>query len=505
MLDTFLEYTIQKKIQFYHILRASKVISAKEISDILHTDIAGVCSLVDELNEVFDGLAYIEKKSHLVSLLVPNMQNTLKLLHAIYAHSDILHCLKFMITNDTHKPFSAFIEEYFLSKSTAYRVRKSCLSYLHRIGLDIQKNQVVGEEYRIRFLIALLYYKYGIDCCGIDAQSIRLARRFILSTNHTIDLDFLEKTENEYGYFECLLILSWKRKQYPVALQQSDRLQPLKNIFVYESIKEHLRMIIEKDLHLTFSQNDYDYIFIVYCCTNSCIFSDQWTVQNLQFAYQIILGYPAFQDLAQRLETQFGICLANNRAMRAALFYFTRKFIFELQCIIPDRHFYLDAHRNPTTCKITELLTDLLQVWHRDNSLRYPIDPEHIRCLSIQLETILRQFVAPVSLIVISDLIIEVETMALALTTKFSAQQIAVTKFLLKAQDMDFLYHLKGCVLVVTHRLGSYIKQLSLAEDTCIVSISAEINSYDLKEIYNAITLYQENNFLKDISALSIT
>lgn len=505
MLDTFLEHTIQKKIQFYHILQASKVISAKELSNMLHTDIAGICSLVNELNEIFDGLAYIEKKQHVVSLFVPNMRNTLKLLHVIYAHSDILHCLKFMIMNDSCKPFSVFIEDHFLSKSTAYRARKVCLTYLHMIGLDVKKNRVIGEEYRIRFLIALLYYKYGIDCCGIDAQSILLARQFILSTNQTINLDFLERTENEYGYFECLLILSWKRKHYPISFQRSNDLQPLKKLFIYEDMRKHLKMTVEKKLHLTFSESDYDYIFAAYCCTSNCIFSDKWTPQDIHLLYHIIFGHPAFLKLIQKLEAQFGICLEKNQALRAALMLFSKKFILELQCIIPDKYFYLDSNRTPSTCKIIELFTNLLDTWHSENHLQYPINPGHVRCLSIQLETILQQFVKPIQLIVISDLIVEVEIMALALTTKFSAQQIAVTQFLLKAQDMDFLYHLKGCVLVVTHRLRDYIKQLSLSKDNCIVSISAEVNLHDLREIHNAITLYQENNFLKEITALSIT
>lgn len=146
-------------------------------------------------NKAFDGLGYIENKQQHVSLSILDKVNTLKLLHAIYAHSDILHCLKFLLTNDTCKPFTIFIDDNFLSKSTAYRTRKVCLAYLHMIGLDVKKNCVIGEEARIRFVIALLYYKYGIDCCDIDEEAVAFARCFILSTNQTIDLDFLKKTK----------------------------------------------------------------------------------------------------------------------------------------------------------------------------------------------------------------------------------------------------------------------------------------------------------------------
>lgn len=188
--------------------------------------------------------------------------------------------------------------------------------------------------------------------------------------------------------------------------------------------------------------------------------------------------------------------------MCAALIYFAKKFVFELQCIIPDKHFYLDSKRNPSTRKVTQSVSQILDTWRRENHLQYPIDPDHIRCLSVQLETILCQFTKPIPLIVISDLIVEIEIMVLTLTTKFSVQQIQVTQFPLNAQDMDFLYQLKGCVLVVTHRLSHYIKQLPLSKYTCIVSISAEINFYDIQEIHNAITCYQEDSFLKEMTAL---
>ena len=100
------------------------------------------------------------------------------------------------------------MDEHFLSKSAAYRVRESCVHYLHSVSLDIHHNRIAGEEYRIRFLIALLYYKYGFDCCNIDETSTALARTFILASNQVIDLHFLEHSVEEYGLFECLLILT---------------------------------------------------------------------------------------------------------------------------------------------------------------------------------------------------------------------------------------------------------------------------------------------------------
>ncbi|MFQ9512006.1 MAG: helix-turn-helix domain-containing protein, partial [Lachnospiraceae bacterium] len=144
-------------------------------------------------------------------------------------------------------------DDPFLPKSTAYRSREKCLEYLHAIGLDVVCNKVIGEEYRVRFLIALLYYKYGVDCCGIDKKSIQLARTFLLATNQVIDLHFLEQTSIEYGYFECLLILSWKRKQYPLNFPKSSEFGKFKELFIYQDMKKYLRKTIETTLNYTSS------------------------------------------------------------------------------------------------------------------------------------------------------------------------------------------------------------------------------------------------------------
>ncbi len=502
MLDTFLEHTIQKKLQFYHILQESKFIEIKEICQTLHMDITGINCLIDECNQNFDGLAIIKKTHHIVSLCVSEDINMLKLLHGIYTDSDILRCLKFLITNDTQQPFSTFIDENFLSKSTAYRIRKNCQTYLQNIGLEIENNKVVGEEYRIRFLIALLHYRYGISCYEIDEASIQLARNFILRTNDVIDLNFLEKTVNEYGYFECLLILSWKRKSYPLCFQKQNHLQSLKKLFVYDAIKKYLKETVEATQNFTFSEDDYDYIFLAYCCTNSCVLADKWTEADIQLIHQIIFGHATFANLIQKFETKFSISVKNNYAMQATFIYFFKKFIFELQGIIPDKHFYLDSKKNQTTLKIVQYVTEILDTWHHENALQYPIDNNHIHCLSIQLEAILRQFVKPVHIILISDLTMELEIMKLTLGRQFSSQQICITQFLLNAKKMDFLYNLKDCVILVNHRLGNFINQLSLSKQNIVVSATVELNAYDIKAIQNAIKYYREESFLKTIDKL---
>lgn len=306
MLDNFLETNIQNKLKLFSILHLDKTVSIKQLCHSLRLSVSGINSIVDELNWNFQGLAEIKKNSSFFSLFVNYDVNFFHLFHSIYRNSNVLHCLKFFITNDQDIPFSEFIENEFLSKSNAYRIRTSCRYYLNNIGLDIKKNQITGEEYRIRFLIALLHYKYGIDCYDIDDASIKTTRDFILSTNQVIDMNYLEQTSNEYGYFECLFVLSWKRKDHPLSTFQSEHLEKLKTVFIYEELKKSLKATVEPVLNTKFSENDYDYIYLVYCCTNSCLFADKWSQEDISKVHDIIFSNGAFSDLIHRFGKKFG-------------------------------------------------------------------------------------------------------------------------------------------------------------------------------------------------------
>ena len=222
-----------------------------------------------------------------------------------------------MILNDEEKAFSEFIEQEYLTPSSAYRIRQKCIEYLQIIGLDVNKNHVIGEEYRIRFLIALLHYKYGVDCYETDSKSIQILRNFILHTNQVIDLHYLEQTEVEYGYFEYLFVLSWKRIKYPLSKLHFKKLNYLKRIFIYQDMKIALEKTIEPSIHQHFSENDYDYLYLVYCCTNSCIFADKWSENDIKLVHHIVFSDKAFNDLLQRLECLLPPDVLTSHAMRA--------------------------------------------------------------------------------------------------------------------------------------------------------------------------------------------
>lgn len=497
MLDSFLEYNIQKKYHIFSTLYLQPSTSIKDLCETLKISSASILSLIDELNFDFQGIAKIEKYSSTFKIIVYDEDCSFDIFYSIYKNSCVLHCLKFMITNDTNISFSKFAEEHFLTRPSAYRVRQKCVNYLHKIGLEVQKNKVVGNEYRIRFLIALLYYKYGIDCCDIeDEHSIRIAREFIVSTNNKINMDFLEYTLDEYGYFECLLILAWKRKDYSVTFKTSNELEKLKELFVYRELKKCLQQTIEKTLNIIFSESDYDYIFLVYCCTNSCIFADKWLPKDIELVHKIVFSNPKFSYL---LHNPFGekccMSMQQSHAFRSVIIYFYKKCLFDLHCIIPDKHFYLELKNDPLNVMVTKCMFDMINKWKNKYNISYPFSKGHLQYLSIQITSIIRQAMHPVQIIIVSDLISEVEVLKLFITRNFPQQRAIMKSVLLNAQDLAFLSKLNNSVIIVKNVFARLLSSLNLSESNIIVSINIEINALDRKKITNAIVNCEKNIF----------
>lgn len=500
MLDKYLEPSIRNKLQTFYLLRSRPEISIKEIKELLKTTTANAFLFLHELSRDLCGIAEIQIENSFASLLVYEDVSFLELLHGIYSDSNILNCLKFLITNREQLPFSAYIDAHFLSKSAAYRIRESCVHYLHSVGLDIYHNQISGEEYRIRFLIGLLYYKYGFDCCNIDESSTDLARMFILSSNHVIDRHFLDHSVEEYGLFECLVILTWKRKDYASPIPPSRDLDMLKELFPYKKLKTCFQNVVEKALSITFSDEDYDYLFLVYCCTNNCVFSDQWTKEDVLRLHDIVFSQPAFSDLLHTLEKRFGNEIMNSHELKAALLYFYKKCILELQCLIPDKHFYLNSTNSELLLAIEDCLADILKNWRQVHKIKYEMDPGHVLYLSTQIGAVLCQLIKPIPVLVVSDLIAEVVTVRLLLSRVFSPMRVTLIPFFLNAQPISLLRQQKKSIILVYKKFDHLLSEIGIPEDNVIIPISSEMTSVDIGKIRKAVLEYELNESFRLLS-----
>ena len=540
MLDYFLENTTKKKLYLFSILYLKRVTSVKECKYILTFSSTSIISIINELNFDFNGIAEINITNSLELKLIVYEDITFSdLLHgsstnpqwislcghleavignyllsqagnpeaywyAIYQSSNVLHCIKFMITNESNHSFLVFAEDNYLAKSSAYRIRQKCIKYIRSIGLDIKKNKVIGEEYRIRFLIALLYYKCGIDCCDIDEYSIKLIKEFIISTNQSITFEFLNNATNEYDYFECLMSLLWKRKDHNNNLSIPKELEKFKEIFIYNDLKKYLHNVIGNQLNIDFSKKDYDYMYLVYFCTNNFLFANQWTEERKEHIYKIFLSNQKFYDLYIRLSHKYGKFLEQSHIFKTILIYFFKDHLFQLQCLIPNQRLYIDT--TPTTTYITNNdVSGIINSWKKANNILYPTDKRSIFYLTTQIEFILRQLVPPVTIILLSDLMSEIEMINLFLEKNFSRNRINITPLLLNSYNLEYLNAEKNRIIIITRGIEYLLKSYNFFQNNTIVIIDSRTTLYEKEKISNAIANYEEKQFLKICAGTSLT
>lgn len=501
MLDRYLEKNIQNKLELFNILHSRTSVTMNELLSFLPLSIESVHTLVNELNMDLAGLAEIKRQSPYFIIEFYEEVTFMELLHAVYQSSNILHCLKFMILNEKNHSLTEFIEMQYLTKSSAYRIRERCKEYLQAVGLNLTGNRVVGEEYRIRFLIALLHYKYGIDCYPLEDSDIQLTREFTLSTNSVIDENYPEVTSNEYGFFEYLFVLLWKRKNFATEPICSEQLDACKKIFVYEKLKKALKDF-EPRLKIHLTEYDYDYIYLVYCTTNSSLFADQWTKQDVDLVHDIVFSDPVFQDLLQRIEEKLGKEIANSHVLRSSLVYFYKKCLLELQCIIPNKNFYLDSKKSHLTQTVFEAVSNSLEDWQNKQHRTYEIDKGHVFYLTLQLELIIKQFLKPVPIFVLSELSPDLEITTLYLRRLFPVQRVTVRPFFIGAENKDFLCSQKRSVIVVNRKFQHLIESWNLSEQNTVIPVTVELNAQELIRIQKAIMYYETGNFFDFINQM---
>lgn len=99
-------------------------------------------------------------------------------------------------------------------------------------------------------------------------------------------------------------------------------------------MKKYLHNVIGNQLNIDFSKKDYDYMYLVYFCTNNFLFANQWTEERKEHIYKIFLSNQKFYDLYIRLSHKYGKFLEQSHIFKTILIYFFKDHLFQLPVII---------------------------------------------------------------------------------------------------------------------------------------------------------------------------
>ena len=164
----------------------------------------------------------------------------------------------------------------YISRATGYRIRDKCLDFLKEVGLSLDRYQVIGPEYRIRFLIALLEYKFGIHLYEIKEKELNSFINGFVLPMPTSHKEAFEAATEESRFFSILVVLMWKRKNFPVVLPASQELEKLKALLVYPKLITLTKKILEPALQVMFTPTDYDYLFFSLLYYPNPFSRDKW-------------------------------------------------------------------------------------------------------------------------------------------------------------------------------------------------------------------------------------
>lgn len=227
-----------------------------------------------ELKEEFQDLFCLRVIRRTVHLDIYTKLNPLVCFHRIYQGSIFLRLLCYFLREEKES-FACFIQKEYLSRATGYRLCDKCLDFLKGIRLSLDKYQVIGPEYRIRFLIALLEYKFGIHLYAITEKELEIVSDLISASNAHLSIEAFEEATEESRFFCILMVLMWKRKDFAADIPESPELTRLKTLFIYPKLLSLTKNIMESALEITFTQADYDYLFLAYCTDSQSFFQRQ--------------------------------------------------------------------------------------------------------------------------------------------------------------------------------------------------------------------------------------
>lgn len=449
-----------------------------------------------ELNEQFSQSLKIEVSPQIITTTY-NEQLKDHYFFDLYAQSNLLQLLRFLLLNeDSQKPLTYFAERSFISNASAYRMREAIRPYLKEIGLALHKNVIRGDEYRIRFLIALLQSKFGIIIYEFSQEDFHLIDQFI--ANSASSLKFSNLLEHSFQFYNTLLALSWKRFDYRVSLPKSDIFNELKQIFIYQKISETAIATIERQLHLSFNTSDIDYLFLIYILANNSFASQDWTIEEVDFYISIFEKNYHFQLLLNPLKKLFDIPQQKEKEFVRIVLAFAKDHIYQLEPFIPEKNYFLSNYCSENSL-LKEAIFKIVKKWKKEIKQSAQVNARHLNLFCNHLELFLKSYQPPLQLVFLSTDFTSSMTLTDFIANRFSSDYVQFHSYYLLTDDIYQIADIKPHLMVTSHQLIPFIEH-EIISGIPILDFShnnLETNTRQLQDTIARLKAEQFSNFLK--------
>lgn len=475
-----------------------KLVSLAEVESYLNLKDFQVKEIINEIN---DDLWNCDSKIKVIrkTIYLENISGIeeSELTHAVYSTSYILDYFDFIINNDSEKIFSEFIDKYYLSPATAYRIRKKVKDYLLYESLDIKGNVIVGKEYKIRYLIALLHYKFGVKYKKITNEDIEKARFFILVENDVTN-NFLDITNKEYHFFEILIVLTWVR--FPINLDTSEwnDFEKLKTLPIYKRLLSRSKKYLENRVKITFSTKDYDYLYLAYLSTDNSLFVELWSQNDMDKVYEIVLKNEKVADLMNMIVVNFqlGKQIISSPIFLVSMLYLYKRFILNLQTFIPIKRFLLPDKQGKFRKKLENKISKIAKEWALSNNISFLIEKSSILYFTYQIEALYISMLPPTDLVIVTDSIIDYEILKTKIISEYGIENVNPIIFLLTRRSIEELSLIDDSIIVFEPKFYSIVSRFS-KNNTCLVELSIEFFDVNINKLKSILNTFQEERLLE--------
>ncbi|HFV2883428.1 TPA: helix-turn-helix domain-containing protein [Streptococcus agalactiae] len=493
MIENFLEKNILNKVKLLTLCYDTPSLSLDTACNRLHLSPVELKNYCHKLNVLFGHKLsiHIPKERILCKLNKLTQEDALKI---VYNESNTLQLLKFLIDDSSDKKsLVAFGNDLFLSRSSVYRLRENLIPLIKDLGLSLSKNTIVGDEYRIRYLIAYLTTKFGIKIYDLSALDIKIIRQFLFEsgtnirpTTHLSDI---------FIFFDTLFILTWKRHHHKVKIPNSKLFSSLKKIFIYEELNTCVKSIVQPYFNVIFNSEDMDYIFLIYLTSANSFAAQKWTETHVDEVLAIFKSLPKFQMLLQPLKEALPYSDTYYDELVKVTIYFSRNFIVGLNQLIPETLSFPSTFYPGNNPKLISIIEPIVTHWLTEIG-ESKFKKTHFFLLCAHLERVIKNSMPPINIVLLTTDFINNEILKDYILQSLSTDKIRFHSYYLLTDNISQISTLKPDLIITNRKLFTYVTK-ELATNSLVAHIDYNDTPSQISNIQTIISNIKEEKYRK--------
>jgi hypothetical protein len=303
-------------------------------------------------------------------------------LKRIYKDSLFVRACCFFLKNNFGS-VDQFAEIEFISISKAYELKNSVIHYVEELDIHVTDEARVNNECRIRFLLTFFQMKVGIKFIPISDYHTYAFEKLFTEVEQ-IEKCLLPNYSKEHASILFQLDFD-RRKKTPVIFDPMSQ-KLLQNTPIYRRLAEPIKVFLQQEVHIDIQEAEIFYYALVFNIMNANYYDDQELMETYQSYVELIANSKrlAYSELVGLFETEFGVTLQNEPLFEAALIIFIRKYIFNLQVMIPEEHIELgNSVEVPATLMLR--IRNIFHKWNQLTGIPLIFSEDHLKYLTAKL------------------------------------------------------------------------------------------------------------------------